>query len=181
MQSDNNTNYSDPAELLAVVDADDVETGAERRDVIHRDGLLHRAIHLFVFRSDGRLLLQQRSEKKDMYPLHWECVGGHLSPGERYDDCVIREAREELGLRIAKVKKLTKLAASARTDWEFITVYITITDEPIFPDSAEVIATEWLLPDQWKQEIRAAKRPFSPTLLHTFESCPEILNRGISC
>ncbi len=75
------TNFTDPAELLAVVDEHDNEIGAERRDVIHRDNLLHRAIHLFIFRPTGKLLLQQRSAAKDRYPLHWECVGSDLSPG----------------------------------------------------------------------------------------------------
>lgn len=160
-------NHTDPAELLAIVDSEDREIGAERRDVIHRDHLLHRAIHLFVFRSDGRLLLQQRSAQKDRFPLHWECVGGHLGPGESYDACVVREAREELGLTISEPQKICKIPAGPATDYEFITVYRTTTDEIIAPDSNEVIATEWLSPDLWRKEIASEGRRFSPTLLHS--------------
>lgn len=177
-------NHTDPAELLAVVDADDNEIRAERRDIIHRDLLLHRAIHLFIYHPDGRLLLQQRSAQKDMYPLHWECVGGHLAPGETYHHTAIREAREELGLELTTIQEITKLTASPHTDYEFITVYKAVLTQPppdappdtlITPDPAEVIATAWLTPTQWQTEIQNKTRPFSPTLLHTFRCCPELL------
>lgn len=168
-------NHTNPAELLAVVDESDNEIGSERRDVIHRDRLLHRAIHLFVFRPTGELLLQQRSAKKDMYPLHWECVGGHLGPGEKYHDCAIREAQEELGLTLASITEIKKLPASPRTDYEFITVFTATTDAPVSPDPEEVIATAWLSPAEWRNEISKTARQFSPTLLHTMKSCPELL------
>jgi isopentenyl-diphosphate delta-isomerase len=171
----NHTNHTNPAELLAVVDPQDNEIGAERRDIIHRDHLLHRAIHLFIFHPDGRLLLQQRSAQKDMYPLHWECVGGHLGPGESYEDAAIREAKEELGLELTGVQEVAKLSAGPRTDYEFITVYRAVSDAPIHPDPPEVIATDWLTPTQWREEIATRARLFSPTLLHTLEHCPQLL------
>ena len=34
-------------------------------------GLLHRAFSVFLFNSDGKLLLQQRSDKKITFPLYW--------------------------------------------------------------------------------------------------------------
>lgn len=169
------SNHTNPAELLAVVDAHDNEIGAERRDVIHRDLLLHRAIHLFIYHPDGRLLLQQRSAQKDMYPLHWECVGGHLSPGETYHDAAIREAQEELGLTLTTLEEVAKLPASPDTDYEFITIYKAVTPAPITPDPAEVLATTWQTPAHWQTEIQNSARLFSPTLLHTFQHCPELL------
>ncbi len=162
-----NSNFTDPAELLAVVDKNDNEIGSERRDIIHRDNLLHRAIHLFVFRHNGELLLQQRSAKKDRYPLHWECVGGHLGPGETYDACAIREGEEELGIHITQVEKICKLPASPATDYEFITVYRTTTNATPKPNPDEIIATQWQKPAQWQKEIEATARQFSPTLLHS--------------
>ncbi len=161
------TNFTDPAELLAVVDEHDKEIGSERRDVIHLDNLLHRAIHLFVFRPTGELLLQQRSAKKDRYPLHWECVGGHLALGETYDTCAIREAEEELGIHINHVEKICKLPAGPATDYEFITVYRTTTTATPKPNPDEIIATQWQTPPQWQKEIATIARVFSPTLIHS--------------
>lgn len=160
-------NFTDPAELLAVVDELDKELRAERRDVIHRDNLLHRAIHLFVFRPSGELLLQQRSEKKDQYPLHWECVGGHLAPGEDYDFAVYREAEEELGIVLDRAEQICKLAACVETGYEFITVYKAVTDAVPRPNPEEVIGTVWLTLDQFREEIEREARLFSPTLLHS--------------
>ena len=63
--------YDNPAELFDVVDAEDRVIGQATRSEVHARGLLHRASHVFVFNSDGQLLLQQRSATKDAHPLCW--------------------------------------------------------------------------------------------------------------
>jgi len=172
-------NYTDPAELLTIVDSNDKPIGAERRYIIHRDGLLHRAIHLFIFRPTGELLLQQRSAKKDMYPLHWECIGGHVAPGDSYEVTALREALEEAGLHLSAITELKKLPAGPATDQEFITVYTATSDQEIRSNPEEVIAVEWLPPARWQEEIIRNVRLFSPTLLNTLQFCPEILSSKI--
>ena len=52
---------SDPNELLAVVDENDEPVVPRNRATIHRDNLLHRAVHILLFNSRGELLLQKRS------------------------------------------------------------------------------------------------------------------------
>ena len=47
--------------------------------------------------ADGRVLLAQRPEGKPMAGL-WEFPGGKVEPGERPEDTLIRELREELGV-----------------------------------------------------------------------------------
>jgi 8-oxo-dGTP diphosphatase len=49
--------------------------------------------------SDGRVLIAQRPEGKSMAGL-WEFPGGKIEPGERPEETVIREMREELGVII---------------------------------------------------------------------------------
>ena len=49
--------------------------------------------------SDGRVLITQRPAGKIMAGF-WELPGGKLEPGERPEDTVIREMREELGVLI---------------------------------------------------------------------------------
>ncbi|MGI8907130.1 MAG: NUDIX hydrolase [Candidatus Sumerlaeaceae bacterium] len=160
---------NNPHEILAIVDADDCELGGEARHVVHSTGLLHRAVHVFVFGRDGRLLLQQRSELKDTYPLHWECVGGHLSPGESYDSAASREVEEELGVSPGELIFLRKLTACSETGQEFVQVYRTVIEVEPHPNPDEVIAVHWFTLYELRNEIATQSRAFSPSLLHSLE------------
>lgn len=50
---------------------------------------------------DGRVLLAQRPRGKPMAGL-WEFPGGKIEPGERPEDSLIRELREELGIDVTE-------------------------------------------------------------------------------
>lgn len=57
--------------------------GQEKRAVVHKLGLLHKAVYCFVFNPQGQLLVQQRSQHKKIGPGQWDLsVAEHLSPGE---------------------------------------------------------------------------------------------------
>lgn len=54
-----------------------------------------------LFDADGRVLLTQRPEGKDMAGL-WEFPGGKVEPGELPEAALTREIREELGVEICE-------------------------------------------------------------------------------
>ena len=58
-------------ELFDVVDAEDHVLRVETRFIVHRDQLMHRAVHIFVFNAAGQLYLQRRSLTKDTAPGKW--------------------------------------------------------------------------------------------------------------
>jgi hypothetical protein len=83
-------------ELLDVVDENDNVITVKTRGEIHAQGLMHRAVHILVFNSDGELFLQKRSLSKDEQPGKWDSsAAGHLDSGEDYHDCARREIAEE--------------------------------------------------------------------------------------
>ena len=47
-------------EVFETFDAAGAPTGTAPRSRVHREGLWHRAANVLLFRSDGRLIVQQR-------------------------------------------------------------------------------------------------------------------------
>jgi len=64
------------------------------------ENLPHRATYIFVLDSEGRILVQRRTDTKDLFPgYHDLAAGGVVAAGESYEECALREAEEELGIR----------------------------------------------------------------------------------
>ena len=73
--------------------------GAIDKDLAHKEGRLHRAIHLWIINDEGEILLQKRCGDKKLYPNTWDVsVGGHVSSKENSIDALSREIKEELGI-----------------------------------------------------------------------------------
>jgi len=96
-------------ELLDVVNEEDVVTAREMRAVVHRLGLRHRGVHVFLVTPQDELLVQQRSRLKDLLPLALDCsVSEHLKAGESYRDAAERGLAEELGIHGIRIHPLVK-------------------------------------------------------------------------
>jgi isopentenyl-diphosphate delta-isomerase len=94
---------SENTQKLNIVDENDNVIGIERRDVIHREGLLHREIHVWFFTPKGEILFQHRAKDKDTYPdLLDATVGGHVEIGDSYEDTALKETKEETGINLNK-------------------------------------------------------------------------------
>lgn len=74
------------------------------RDECHKKGLWHKAVVVFIISSDNnRVLLQQRSKTKKLWPNLWDITaGGHVLSGELGYQSVIRETKEEIGINLKK-------------------------------------------------------------------------------
>jgi isopentenyl-diphosphate Delta-isomerase len=129
-------------EFLDVVDETDKVVGRLPKRECIRQGLLHRAVAVFLFNSVGELYIQKRAEDMAFYPGYWSAsVTGHVSSGESYGGAAIRETKEELGLDVDPVEvgrfQSPKWKLSDGVDWELITVFEASVSDPKITLSGE--------------------------------------------
>jgi isopentenyl-diphosphate delta-isomerase type 1 len=130
--------YSTDNEILEIVDSNDKVIGTGTRSEIHRLGLSHRAVHLFVFNAPGQVYVQRRSLSKDRHPGKLDSsAAGHVDPGETYKETAVRELREELGIE-AEVTEILKVAACEQTDNEHVVLFSVQTDSGPVPNIEEI-------------------------------------------
>ena len=57
-------------------------------------------MHVCIFNSEGKMLIQQRQPFKTTWPVLWDLsIGGHIEAGETSEDSAERELFEELGIK----------------------------------------------------------------------------------
>ncbi len=147
-------------ELFDVVDEKDEVQGQETREVVHRDGLIHRAAHVFVFNKRKELFLQKRSRLKDVHPGVWDSsAAGHLNAGEGYEATAVRELKEELGIEVDvdAVQEIARILPSENTGQEHVRLYITRYDGALRYPCSEIETGLWISMEEVDAWI--AKRP----------------------
>lgn len=149
-------------EIFDVVDDADRVVRQAPRSLVHAQNLLHRAVSIFVLKSDGRLLLQLRSDSKDQYPgCYTSSASGHVDSGEDYETAAVRELREELSLE-GPIAYLAKFPAGPETAFEFSVLYQLVTDvEPVL-DPGEIAGAEFLPLKQIASMIEESPGKFTP-------------------
>lgn len=107
------------AEFLNIVDEEDNIIGQEDRLTIHREGLLHREIHVYFITPNKEIIFQHRAKDKDTFPdLLDATVGGHVEIGDSYEKTAIKETEEETGVKIKEndILLISKSANSAKDE-----------------------------------------------------------------
>jgi 8-oxo-dGTP diphosphatase len=100
--------------------------------------------------ADGRVLIAQRPQGKSMAGL-WEFPGGKVEPGERPEQCLIRELKEELGI-IVREECLAPLTFASHSYPDFhllMPLYVCRRWEGIVT-AQEQQALKWVRPGELK-------------------------------
>lgn len=166
-------------ELFDVVDEHDQVIEVRPRSEVHRLQLRHRATHIFVFRSDGRMLIHLRSPTKEEFPSVWtSSASGHVASGETYHNSAVRELQEELGIT-APLRFVTKVAACEQTSYEFTELYRADCDAQITIDPEEIQEVRWHTIEEISAQLAATAEQFSPAFQLLFD---EFLKRqAVAC
>lgn len=125
-------------EIFDVVDEDDKVIEKATRKEVHDKKLIHRSVMFFIFDRKERILVTQRTKAKDMFPDYWSItLGGHVNSGESYDEAVVREAKEEVGIE-SKSFFMGIIKKRVPEEKENSKVYGFVTDKKIKLDKGEL-------------------------------------------
>ncbi|MAI92283.1 MAG: hydrolase [Flavobacteriaceae bacterium] len=115
-------------EFLEVYSTEGTKTGQKKsKSEIHRKGLFHSTVHVWIFTEEGNILIQKRSKKKELNPGVWDVsVAGHIKFNENIKKAAKRETLEETGINI-NTKDLLKIGI-----YRSINIHPTAIDKEFF-------------------------------------------------
>ncbi len=142
-------------EMLEIVDSNGNVTGRATRSEVHGNpSMIHRVVHVLVFDSRGRLLLQKRALTKDVAPGRWDTsVGGHVSPGEEIREAALREAEEELGITGLQLRYLYRYLFSDHVESELVSTFSCVYEGDMRFNRAEIDEVRYWTIDEIKQGL----------------------------
>ena len=71
----------------------------------------------------GRILLGKRSAHRKLYPLTWDMIGGHVEAGETPEQALVREFREEVGIRPTRFHLIDEIIVPEANDRALLFVF----------------------------------------------------------
>ncbi|RYY71926.1 MAG: isopentenyl-diphosphate Delta-isomerase [Chitinophagaceae bacterium] len=128
---------------VILVNQEDESIGTMEKMQAHREGLLHRAFSIFIFNSDGDMLIQQRAASKYHSAGLWtNACCSHPLPGEETAEAAKRRLMEEMGF-VTGLEKIFVFTYRTEfdnglTEHEVDHVFIGTYEGEIKPDPEEV-------------------------------------------
>lgn len=128
-------------EMVDILNSDGSPSGKRvSKKEAHEKGFWHRSVHIWFVNSKGEILLQKRAGHIESHPGEYDIsAAGHLSAGDTNIGGALREAEEELGVKL-KEKDLIKIGEvkqegtqhnGAYINKEYNDIYIVRKDIPI--------------------------------------------------
>ena len=146
---------------VVLVDEHDQVQGTADKLRAHTEGWLHRALSVFVFDRQGRLLLQQRAPRKYHSGGLWSntCCS-HPYPGESPHAAARRRLQEEMGFSctVTPTFHFTYEASVGDnlTEHEYDHIFVgTVDDVSVRPNADEVADWAWMGPEALRADVAA--------------------------
>ena len=110
---------------------------------------VHKKIGVAVIHKQGKILIDRRKKQGEMGGL-WEFPGGKIKAGETVEECIEREIKEELNIKIIIGDRLTTITHAYQTF--NITLYVHncqhLSGEPQPLECEEI---HWVEPERLNQ------------------------------
>lgn len=153
-------------EYVQLLNESNETIGAMEKMKAHREGRLHRAVSVFVFHSNGTMLLQQRAAGKYHSPGLWSnacCTHPRLN--EVPLSAAQRRLKEELGLECLLEHKSDFLYRAeldnGLIEHEFDHIFIGYCDDVPMPDRNEVAEYMYLPVDEIYNRMKTQPDQFT--------------------
>ena len=145
-------------EVIAVNEQDEILEYLDKMEA-HKKGILHRAISVFIFNSQGQWLLQQRASGKYHSEMLWtnaSCT--HPMKGESNEAAASRRLWEEMGIK-AELTKVFSFIYRAELDNELVEneldhIFVGFSDSLPQPDSNEVHDFKYISTEDMDKEMK---------------------------
>lgn len=162
---------------IIIVDQNDKIIGHKNGDTLNKEDI-YRVSALWITNSRGEILLARRHHTKSHHPRKWgPAVAGTVDEGETYEENIIKEAEEELGLKNIKPKLGLKTKIDNEyhhfTQWYVLCADMDIDQFKIQEEEVEEI--EWYSSKELKKQLQEYPEEFLPTMKKYFElflPCP---------
>jgi isopentenyldiphosphate isomerase len=106
-------------EPLLVVDIHDRVIGSGAKPDVHKARQWHRQSYVIITGENEKVLLQQRSPRRQFDPGRWTTsVSGHVTGSDSYLVSARREVHEEIGVESPELIYLGKVLAYSETEGE---------------------------------------------------------------
>ncbi len=143
-----------------ILDENGIPTGRTtlRGHSFLKSGEYHLVVHIWIVSTDGKFLIQRRSDEKKLMPGEWAATGGAAVAGEDSFTAASRELLEELGITTDKQSLKNILHIKRRNS--FLDVYLTICDIPasrLKLQKSEVAEAKWVTKDELCEMISNEK------------------------
>ncbi len=127
---------------------------APRKSMHGNPSLMHKVVHVLVFNKNGDVLLQKRSEKKDVAPGKWDTsVGGHVGIGEDLLSSSKREMHEELGITGFEPEYLYSYIHSNKYETEMVATFRCLCEQGFSFNEDEIDDLRFWSNDEIKNAI----------------------------
>lgn len=141
---------------IPIVDENDDIIEYRERD--NRDlNAIYRVSYLWITDTNGKILLARRAFSKSHDPGKWgPAVAGTVEEGETYEENIIKEAEEEIGLK--NIKLITGIKKRKKAKWNYFTQEFLLTLPIGFNDfkiqKDEVAEIKWFSEKELRKELK---------------------------
>ena len=146
-------------DLILIVDERDQPIGNETMQKARANGLIHRIVRIMVEDSNGRVLLQRRTNKV-LWPHCWDnSAAGHVDADEDYFAAATRELSEEIDIKAEELQEVdtyfTDTVNNGHILKRFNRLYRLVKDDaPTNVHNEEVEQVKWFTLDEVKDLIK---------------------------